>query len=89
MKAQPKSWVHKLDCRHCDHDGLVWETSMGGDTSEPCPWCAGWALLKENAELKRRIRLARRLLTPVPPSTGTTAYLLLDLRRPLPKRGKK
>lgn len=48
-------------------------------------------LRAENTELKRRIRWARAMLLKVlgPLATGTTAWRLLDLRRALPKRGRR
>jgi hypothetical protein len=50
----------------------------------------GMCLWAENADLKRRVRLARRKLAPFvdddPVYLVNVAYRALDLRKPLPRR---
>jgi hypothetical protein len=64
---------------------------VSGRTDMYCGACGqdSAALLAQVADLKRRIRLAKKFLLIAhnsdPIVTGTTAWAVLDLRRPLPK----
>lgn len=68
-------------CKHC------------GDEADDDS-CTAMAL-RENAELRRRVRLARRALSGVSQHgtnyslRGPEAIAALDLRKPLPKRGRR
>jgi hypothetical protein len=72
----------------------AWLDDKGRFSSEDIE--AVLALAKEAAELKRRIKLARRLLSPLGKRYGNPVDVprwaidrALDLRKPLPKRGRR